>query len=239
MSKSKSKVTIIYKPIESLKPHPRNYQGHPEDQLAHIIASIKENDFYRPVVMSQDGFILAGHGLVQAAKKMGYIDVPTIELPLNHDDNRALKVVTGDNEISNGAEKNDMLLVEILKQIYGESHDALALLGTGYTDQQLAALVMVVHPEAKIRDIDEAAEWVGMPEFSVGETKPNITIGFPSAELRAEFVKRNELVIVSKSKDNVSWKSKWPNAENRDVSSVRFEKSDDKTKPESPAETPA
>ena len=58
-------------PVSDLKPHPRNYKDHPDDQLEHIIESIKSTGFYRNIVIAQDGTILAGHGVVAAAKKMG------------------------------------------------------------------------------------------------------------------------------------------------------------------------
>lgn len=45
-----------------LKPHPRNYRGHPDDQLAHIERSIRDNGVYRNVLVARDYTILAGHG---------------------------------------------------------------------------------------------------------------------------------------------------------------------------------
>ena len=68
--------------ISGLRPHPRNYREHPEDQLEHIKASIVENGFYRNVVAARDGTILAGHGVVLAATAMGLRKVPVIRLDL-------------------------------------------------------------------------------------------------------------------------------------------------------------
>jgi ParB-like chromosome segregation protein Spo0J len=48
--------------LTDLKPHPRNYRTHSDDQLKHLIQSIKEHGFYRNVVVIKDGTILAGHG---------------------------------------------------------------------------------------------------------------------------------------------------------------------------------
>lgn len=50
--------------IQTLKPHPRNYRTHPEDQIAHLIESISKHGFYRNVVIAKEGTILAGHGVV-------------------------------------------------------------------------------------------------------------------------------------------------------------------------------
>jgi len=91
-------------PVASLKPHPVNYRKHPEDQLRHIERSVKEHGFYRNVVVARDGTILAGHGVVLAAKRLKRDKVPVIRLPLAADDLRALKVLTSDNEISRLAE---------------------------------------------------------------------------------------------------------------------------------------
>lgn len=54
--------------ISSLKPHPKNYRQHPEDQLAHLVRSIKQNGVYKNIVVSSDMTILAGHGIAEACK---------------------------------------------------------------------------------------------------------------------------------------------------------------------------
>jgi hypothetical protein len=55
--------------VSALKFHPRNYRRHPQDQLRHISASIRENGFYRNVVVARDGTVLAGQGVVQASRR--------------------------------------------------------------------------------------------------------------------------------------------------------------------------
>jgi len=44
--------------IQILKPHPENYNSHPEDQISHLKESIKANGIYRNIVISSDDFIL-------------------------------------------------------------------------------------------------------------------------------------------------------------------------------------
>ncbi len=46
-SKALLKYEVEHAAVEGLKPHPRNYRTHPEDQLAHLVASIEEHGFYR------------------------------------------------------------------------------------------------------------------------------------------------------------------------------------------------
>src|SRR3990167_7207862 len=103
--------------IELLKEHPKNYKQHPEEQLSHLIESIKKNSLYRPVIISNDCFILAGHGLVKALKKMGVSEVPVFQVNISHDSPQALKILVGDNEIQHLTDLDDHKLCDILKEI--------------------------------------------------------------------------------------------------------------------------
>lgn len=145
-------------PLSALKVHPKNYRTHPEAQLDHIIASIKEHGLYRNIVVARDGTILAGHGVVAALKKMGMAKVPVVKLSLAPNDPRALKLLAGDNEIGRLAEVDDKMLAELLSGLKGL--DADALLGTGFGDLDLARLTATLG-----EPIDVSAEWDGMPEF--------------------------------------------------------------------------
>ena len=58
-------------PIARLKAHPRNYKGHPTDQIEHLAQSLREHGWYRSVVTASDYTILAGHGIVAAATSIG------------------------------------------------------------------------------------------------------------------------------------------------------------------------
>ena len=150
-------------PIETLKPHPQNYRKHPDDQLQHLVESIKEHGIYRNIIVANDKTILAGHGVVQACLKMEMKEVPVIILELDPQDTKALKILTGDNEIANLGEIDDRLLSEILKEI--KTEDLNGLLGTGYDEKMLANLVMVTRPASEIANINEAAQWAGMPNY--------------------------------------------------------------------------
>jgi hypothetical protein len=44
--------------LSSLRPHPRNYREHPEDQIEHLMQSIRANGFYRNIVVARDGTII-------------------------------------------------------------------------------------------------------------------------------------------------------------------------------------
>ena len=105
----------------------------------------------------------AGHAVVEACKGLGIEQVPVIRLPLKPDDPRALRVLTGDNEISRGGDVDDRLLAEILREI---AHDEDGLLGTGFDEMQLANLVYVTRAAEEISTFDAAKEWVVLPALS-------------------------------------------------------------------------
>lgn len=151
--------------LSRLKPHPRNYHAHPQDEIDELVASIDTNGVYRPLVISADDYILAGHGLAQALGQMQYEVVAAYRVPWQHDDPLALKIVVSDNEIGHLAERDDRALSLLLRDIR-ESTDSL--LGTGYDDAMLANLLFVTRPANEIRDLNAAAQWVGMPEYDTG-----------------------------------------------------------------------
>ena len=138
--------------ISSLKPHPRNYRDHPSDQLDEIEESLSVYGFYKNIVVSQDGYILTGHGVVLTAARMGLEKIPTKEVPIDHDHPKALKLLAGDNELSHLAMDDDRVLTELLKEIH--ETDETGLKGTGYDEQRLAMLLMVTRPASEIADFD-------------------------------------------------------------------------------------
>src|SRR5574340_1855538 len=68
-------MTIEHRPLDFLRPHPRNYRRHPEHQLAILRESLRVHGQQKPVVLTPDGTILAGHGLVEAAKAEGWNEI--------------------------------------------------------------------------------------------------------------------------------------------------------------------
>jgi len=204
--------------ISDLKKHPNNYKEHPDDQIDHIIHSIKKNGYYRNVIVSRDYTILAGHGVVEASKKMGKKYVPAIILDIDSLDTRALKVLVSDNEISHYAIVDDRKLTEMLKSILG--NDADGLIGSGFNEEQLSALLMVTRPESEIRDKNEAAEWMGMPDYDTGEEYFKIIMNFNNESDRERFVEENGIIIDYKS--SKTWSTRWPYTEREDIASLRF-----------------
>ena len=189
--------------VDSLRPHPRNYRGHPDDQLEHLVRSLKRFGVYRNVVAAKDGTILAGHGVVEAARKLGLKSIPIIRLNVAKDSPEAIKVLVGDNEVEHLAEQNDRLLSELLKEIKDKDIDGL--LGTGFDEMMLANFVMVTRPENEIADFDAAAQWVGVPEYESSNQPFHLLVSFRSEKARTELIKRLKLVPDRRGQNWGAW----------------------------------
>lgn len=208
-------------PLSALRPHPRNYKRHPDEQLDHIIKSIDEHGFYRNVVVARDGTILAGHGVCEAVAKMGLLGpelIPIIRLPIDPEDPRALKVLAGDNEIGKMAEADDRALTELLRDVATVDD----LLGTGFDEQNLAALLYNTRPKEEVEDMNDAAEWVGLPAYEEGEKPIKLVITFPTEAHRLDFVTQMKL-RVDKRPERVAWNTRWPWTDRVVTAASKFE----------------
>lgn len=199
-----------------LRSHPKNYQRHPEDQIAHIIKSIETHGFYRNVVVANDNTILAGHGVVEAATKMGKTMVPVIKLNIASDDPRAIKVMTSDNEIQNLAEVDDRALTELLRELAVEN--SVGLDGTGFNQQQLSALVFTTRPGSEVASKQESEAWVGMPAYHEGSAPIKLIVSFECEADRADFAAKLGIKLTDASKS--LW---WPVKEMNDLKRVAFD----------------
>lgn len=204
---------------QDLKEHPRNYRQHPRDQVEHLTKSLMEHGFYRNVVVANDGTVLAGHGIVIAAREAGIKKVPVIRMDFGPDDPRALKIVAGDNELGKLSEVDDRQLTEILKEVK-ETGNVSALLGTGYDAQQLALLVYITRPESEIQHLNAAAEWIGLPEFEAGEEPIQLIMTFDTEEVRDEFCERYGIKPMGRNR--LTWSTRWPQRDREDPASVKF-----------------
>ena len=95
--------------LERLIPHARNARTHTDEQVAQIAGSIAEFGFVNPVLVGDDGIIVAGHGRVLAARKLGLTDAPVIVLShLTPTQRRALMIA--DNQIATNSGWNEEML---------------------------------------------------------------------------------------------------------------------------------
>lgn len=181
--------------LADLRPHPRNYRDHPEDQREHIAASIEKHGYYRPVILADDRTtILAGHGLVDAALSLGRTDGPAVVLPYAPDSPEAIQVMVGDNELSHLGEINDRQLTELLAELVAEGD---SLLGTGFDELMLATLTMVSRPRSEIADLNAAGEWIGLPEFELEAPQIRLVIQFETTADRDRFLREKNVEVHS------------------------------------------
>lgn len=73
-------LAIVYKDIDSLIPYVNNARTHSDTQVTQIASSIKEFGFTNPILIDEQGGVIAGHGRILAGKKLGLKQVPTITL---------------------------------------------------------------------------------------------------------------------------------------------------------------
>lgn len=118
--------------IEKLIPYARNSRTHSDDQVAQIAASIKEFGWTNPILVDGEAGIIAGHGRLAAARKLGLKKIPVIELShLTTTQKKAL--IIADNKLAlNAGWDSDMLALEF-EELNIEGFD-LDLLGFDETE---------------------------------------------------------------------------------------------------------
>jgi len=100
------------KSTKDLIPYARNSRTHSDEQVTQIASSIKEFGFTNPVLIDGQGGIIAGHGRVMAAKKLGIEEVPCIELSHLTDAQRRAYVIADNKLALNAGWDDEMLRVE-------------------------------------------------------------------------------------------------------------------------------
>lgn len=96
---SSHQLAVIYRPVGALKPDPRNARTHPKRQIEQLVRSIREFGFTNPILIDDDGVLIAGHGRLRAAKELALVEVPTITLGgLTEAQKKALRLA--DNKIA-------------------------------------------------------------------------------------------------------------------------------------------
>lgn len=124
-------------PTGQLVPYARNARTHSDDQVAQIAASMAEFGFTNPILIGEDGVIIAGHGRLMAAQRLGLSEVPVIVLAhLNAAQRRAL--VVADNKIALNAGWDTEILLEQIELIRADGFDIDLV---GFSDDELGELL--------------------------------------------------------------------------------------------------
>ena len=170
-------LTVETRRVEALIPYAKNPRTHSDAQIAQIAASIVEFGWTSPILVDGDNGVIAGHGRLLAARRLGMTDVPVIELAhLDAAQKRAL--IINDNRIALNAGWDDALLVLELADLSDAGFD-LDL--TGFSASEIERLLDLVEdgdaaggdtepvsPAAEAAN-DEDAD-AGMPDDGDGDS---------------------------------------------------------------------
>jgi hypothetical protein len=134
--------------IERLVPYARNARTHSPEQVAQIAASIVEFGFNAPILVASDAGIVAGHGRLLAARKLGLVEVPVVVLDHLSEAQRRAYIIA-DNKLALNAGWDAKVLAQELRDLESEGLDLAVM---GFSDEELEDLL--VEPEPP-QDADE------------------------------------------------------------------------------------
>lgn len=128
--------SVEMRPISALVPYAKNSRTHSPAQVDQIVASMREWGWTNPVLVDEDGMIIAGHGRILAAQKLGMTDAPVMTAR-NWTASQKQAYVIADNKLAlNAGWDMDKLAVEI-GDLQGAGYD-IGLVG--FTGDELLAL---------------------------------------------------------------------------------------------------
>jgi len=139
--------------IKSITPYARNSRTHSDEQVAQIAASIKEWGFTTPILIDTDGEIIAGHGRLLAAQRIGLEEVPTMTAKGWSEAQKRAYVIADNKLALNAGWDDEMLKIELdgLKELDFD----LDLVG--FSDEELAKLLQEPEKEG-LTDEDDVPE---------------------------------------------------------------------------------
>lgn len=182
-------------PIESLIPYARNARTHSEEQVAQIAGSIREFGFTNPVLIDCDGGIIAGHGRVMAARRLGLDEVPCIRLTHLTEMQRRAYIIA-DNKLALNAGWDEEMLALEFEELRGDDFD-LSLIG--FDAGELAELMggaqdgeYEEHPDGLD---DKYSKKIRAPIYEITGEKPEINTLYDNAKT-SELVRRIESAAI-------------------------------------------
>lgn len=131
------KPQIVLRDVSELIPYASNSRTHSDQQVAQIAASIKEFGWTNPILIDGSNGIIAGHGRLLAARKLGYEEVPTIELSHLTEAQKKAYVIA-DNKLALNAGWDDEILKVEIEALKDEGFDVDLL---GFDADELKALL--------------------------------------------------------------------------------------------------
>ena len=160
----KTHPVIVSRKVEDLIPYARNSRTHSDAQVAQIAASVREFGWTNPVLVDGENGIIAGHGRILAARKLGMDEVPCIELAGLSDTQRRAYIIA-DNKLALNAGWDDELLAIEFAELADAGFDNLL---TGFTQDEIDALTPEQLPEG-LTDEDAVPEVQAEPVSKLGD----------------------------------------------------------------------
>ena len=139
-------------PTDRLVPYAKNARTHSPEQVAQIASSIVEFGFVNPILVDSMDGIIAGHGRLLAARKLGLAEVPVVVLGHLSEIQRRAYVVA-DNQLALNAGWNDELLRVALESL---GADGFNLSLVGFSDEDLVTILAGDEPESAAAVEEEA-----------------------------------------------------------------------------------
>ena len=155
---------IQYVEIKKLIPYVNNARTHDDAQVTQIASSIREFGFNNPVLIDKDNGIIAGHGRVMAAKKLGLIEVPTITLDHLTEAQRKAYILADNRIALNSGWDNELLALELQEL---DTNIDLSLLG--FDADELNALLNPVELTDGLTDEDAVPDVPDEPVTKLGD----------------------------------------------------------------------
>ncbi|MCI0753552.1 site-specific DNA-methyltransferase [Teichococcus vastitatis] len=150
-------------PLAHLTPYARNARTHSDAQVAQIAASIREWGWTMPVLVDEDGTIIAGHGRVLAAQRLALAEVPVM-VARGWSEVKRRAYVLADNKLALNAGWDEAMLRAELADLAGLGAD-LSL--AGFSEDEVAALTS--EPAAGLTDPDDVPATPAAPVSSLGD----------------------------------------------------------------------
>lgn len=107
------KLKVVYKKLAELIPYVNNTRTHSDTQVLQIASSIKEFGFTNPILIDEDGGVIAGHGRIMGAKKLGLEEAPTITLKGLTEAQRKAYIIADNKLALNSGWDEELLKVEL------------------------------------------------------------------------------------------------------------------------------
>lgn len=156
---------VVYRKVSELIPYARNARTHSDEQIERIADSIREFGWTNPILIDGESGIIAGHGRVLAARKLGLEKVPTIELSgLSEAQKRAY--IIADNRLALDAGWDE----EMLKLEFAELEKlGFELSKTGFSDEEIDEMMADLDREVDGVEDVETPEPPKNPKTKRGE----------------------------------------------------------------------